>query len=121
MKTYREAEFNGDNLIIDGKRFEHCSIKNCRLYYTGGALPQFDRCSINGCQWTFTGPAENTIAFLTLMYHGLGGAHVVVEQMFNQIRQAKFPVAMSGREVPSRPIPPEKPEGPGSKPIPPAL
>ena len=64
--------FNHETVVLDGQAFEDCEFRDCRLSYSGGAVPRFDSCRFENCDWRFEDAASHTLAFLKVLW-GVGG------------------------------------------------
>jgi hypothetical protein len=51
------------NYVVEENVFHNCKLKNCRLFYSGGAF-EILNCSFDNCQWGFRGEAANTMQLL---------------------------------------------------------
>lgn len=78
--------FNHETVALDGDSFADCEFRNCRLVYAGGPPPSFDRCSFHDCDWRFEGAAQDTLAFLRLMWGA--GAKPTVQGLIKEITGA---------------------------------
>jgi len=88
--THKDVKFNNERIQIDGQSFDHCDFQKCELVFNGGPPPNMTHCSFsNDCTWGFDGNAQNTLQFLTALYHG--GMKSLVENTFNNIRNNKTP------------------------------
>jgi hypothetical protein len=73
---------------IDGNEFNECKFDRCTLEFSGTGPVSFVGCTFNGVNWVFSGPAQNTLAFLHGLYHGMGpGGRELVEATFENIRK----------------------------------
>jgi hypothetical protein len=75
--------FNHETVTLDGEAFSDCEFRDCRLVYSGGALPSFASCRFEGCEWKFEGAAGRTLAHLKLVW-GAGGK-APVQAMIKEI------------------------------------
>ncbi len=80
--------FNNEAIDVDSKKFERCTFNQCKIVFNGRAATEFSGCTFNECQWVFNAGAEQTLHYLTALYHGLGqGGSDIVEAIFDSIRQ----------------------------------
>ena len=86
MNIFKDSSFKGGRIQLDGTHYEGCNFEDCAIVYAGGQLPILINNGFSNCRWQFEGSAERTIAFMSQLYSG--GATVLVEQMFEQIRRA---------------------------------
>lgn len=86
---FRDRDFNGEEVTLDGNTFTGCTFRNCRVVFRATAP-----CTLNAnvfkenVQWTLDGPAALTLQFLRAMYHGMGsGGRDLVEHTIEQVRR----------------------------------
>lgn len=77
---------------LDGNDFTKCIFMNCVLEYSGLKPVSFIDCEFIGNSWVFVGPAQNTLRFLTGLYHGMGDKGKLVEETFESIRTNKIKI-----------------------------
>ncbi|WP_158912578.1 hypothetical protein [Caulobacter sp. S45] len=70
------TSYNHETVVLDGESFEGCEFRDCRLVYTGEAVPIFDQCRFDNCEWKFEGAAARTLAHLKLVWSVGGKAQV---------------------------------------------
>lgn len=88
METVENQTFQNERVILDGRKFVHCTFTGCTLVYTGTDSLGLDGCTMNSCRWSFEGPAGNTLEFMRAIYHHLGDAgRQIVETTFENIRR----------------------------------
>lgn len=80
----------GEEVRLDGYAYAHCTFNKCVLAYAGG-LGAMTHCTIIDCQFRLDGPAGNAIAFLATMYRGTPIMQKHIEDLFDGIRQGRFP------------------------------
>jgi hypothetical protein len=68
--------FNHETVNLDGDSFADCEFQACRLVYAGGEPPSFDNCRFVDCEWKLEGPAQDTLAYLKVMWSVGGKAPV---------------------------------------------
>jgi hypothetical protein len=51
------------NFVVEEHIFINCKLKNCRLFYSGGAF-EWVNTSFENCNWGFRGPARDTFQLL---------------------------------------------------------
>lgn len=90
---YENQTFENQTMIIDNHQFYNCVFNDCTLIYGGGQPPAIQGCHLNRCQIQFGGAAEQTVRFLTAMYHG--GFKDYVEGSLDNIRKGKLPLSES--------------------------
>lgn len=89
---FEDRAFENERWEVDGLAFVRCKFKRCRLVFSGGDQVSFKDCTFADCDWVFDGPAENTLAYLSAMYHGLGPAgKQLVTSIFRGIEHGTFP------------------------------
>jgi len=72
----RGAIYNHETVALDGKSFEQCEFRKCRLVYAGGTLPSFTECRFDACDWKYDEAAARTLAYLRLVWEVGGKASV---------------------------------------------
>ena len=88
---YRDRDFSGKTVELDGNQFVNCRFYDCKLMFFATAPVSFDQCVFNECDWSFEGPADIMLSFLTALYHGLGvSGQDLVELIFQGIRERSF-------------------------------
>lgn len=88
MADHVSETLTHDTVHLDGNSYINCVFEDCRLIYSGGVHPVFQGNSIERCTWTFEGSASRTLAFLRLLYHGMGeGGKELIETTFREIRE----------------------------------
>lgn len=89
MIKNESKKYVGVPLKIDGNEFNNCTFTGCTLDFSGTAPVSFVGCTFHEVNWVFSGPAQNTLAFLQGLYHGMGeGGKALVEATFDNIRKA---------------------------------
>jgi hypothetical protein len=79
--------FSHEMIRLDFASYENCRFEHCTLVYSGYGPISMSGCSFIEVKWVFADAAENTLRFLTAMYHGGDeGGRQLVEQTFNSIR-----------------------------------
>ncbi len=82
--------FQDTTLSLDGVRFVRCRFVNAQLIYTAREETDFEECTFDRCSWTFEGPAENMIAFLSILQDKVTpDGPELVEAIFKSIRNGK--------------------------------
>lgn len=86
---YRDKDFSGEDVLLDGNVFTGCTFRNCRLIFAARDVFQVGACNFNeNIKWHFDGPAALTLQFLTAIYHEAGeGGRELVENTFKKIRR----------------------------------
>jgi hypothetical protein len=79
--------FENEPVDLDGYYFVECTFYRCKLIFRGEDPVRLENCTIIECDWVFDGPAENTVRFLSALYHGLGASgEVLVKAIFEGIK-----------------------------------
>jgi hypothetical protein len=83
-----DQSFKGSREVMDGNEYENCKFENCTIVYRGGTIPTINNCNFQDCNWLFDDAAQRTLAFMKLLYHGMG-AHgpELVESAIRIIRE----------------------------------
>ena len=63
ITVHEGATLTGVSLVVEEHVFINCKLKNCRLYYSGGAF-EWINTSFENCNWNFRGPARDTFQLL---------------------------------------------------------
>jgi hypothetical protein len=63
ITVHQDDTITGSTLVIEEHVFINCKLKNCRLYYSGGAF-EWINTSFENCQWGFRGAARDTVQLL---------------------------------------------------------
>ena len=64
MEIHRDKNIANETLVMDEAAFFECSLRDCKLVYSGGVVVLKDT-TMHGCRWEFGGAALNTIELLT--------------------------------------------------------
>lgn len=67
MSTHRNEKFTGQDVLIDGNRYESCVFSNSTLVYGGGELPAFVNCTFRQTSLRLTDVAEQTTGYLSVL------------------------------------------------------
>ncbi|CAH6896211.1 conserved hypothetical protein [Vibrio chagasii] len=87
MAIFKDSQFVGQKVHLDGNSFEGCKMTKCILIYAASGPIDMNNCELNDCQWEFSGAAADTLGFLSAMYHEFGEAgQETVEATFEQIK-----------------------------------
>jgi hypothetical protein len=89
--NYRDQDFDGQEVLLDGSIFTGCTFRNCRLVFKAMAPVGMSACHFKeNVQWAFDGPAALAVEFMAAMYHGCGeGGRKLIEETFNEIRRGR--------------------------------
>jgi hypothetical protein len=82
---FKDRNFVGKSIVLDGSAFTGCAFAKCSMIYSGGEIPELSGCRFDDCAWQFGGEAANTIGFLSGMYQG--GFDRLIESTFHEIRR----------------------------------
>lgn len=63
MEVISDRTFIRESVHIDDTHFINCTLKGCRLHYSGGPVI-FERTLITGCSHIMQGPAKATLMYL---------------------------------------------------------
>lgn len=84
----KDKEFRNEEVRLDDAEFENCSFDRCTLIYGGSGPVSLVGSSFNNVKWVFADAAQNTLQFMTSLYHGAGeGGRLLVEDTFQNIRR----------------------------------
>jgi hypothetical protein len=64
MAEYKKRDFTGQDVALDGNKYEDCNFTNAKMTYAGGNPPSLVRCNFTGSGLTFNGAAGNTVVLL---------------------------------------------------------
>ena len=86
---YRDKDFDGQDVLLDGNTFSGCTFQNCRMIFRGTKGPKLSANHFKqNVQWSFDGPAGLTLQFMSAFYNGRGeGGKEMIEALFEQIRR----------------------------------
>ncbi len=83
--------FRDQTVDLDFQEFVDCRFDRCKLIYRGFGPVQLDRCKFGAVEWTFSDAAQNTVNFLSGLYHGAGlGGQQLVDQTFHNIQSGSL-------------------------------
>ena len=83
----KNRKIKNTTVYIDGHSYENCEFTNVKFIFNALMGVHMDQCTFNNCTWKFSGPAENALAFMTVIYHG--GGKKLIENTFSAIRAGK--------------------------------
>ena len=93
----RDQTFSDLTIFLDGGTYTGCTFERCK-FVVSGILPIYlVGNKVIRCRWEFAGPAANTIRFMTSLY--AGGAHHLIEQIFDTIRKNSTGQRRSGDSI----------------------
>ena len=88
MARYINSEFKGTPVRLDYNDFQNCRFENCTMIYGGAGPVSMTGCTFKNVSWAFVDAAQNTLQFMTAMYHGSGeGGKELIENIFKLIKQ----------------------------------
>lgn len=88
---FENESFEHEEIRLDGNEYIDCEFHDCNLKFGGREEIILDSCVFDQCKWTFTEAAENTLGFLTALYHSGEGRKELVEQTFENIKKGEHP------------------------------
>jgi hypothetical protein len=89
-KEYRDELIEGQDVLLDGRAFTGCTLRDCRMIVKGMRPAKLSGCTFHNVRWVLDGPAAQTIEFLAALYHDAGaGGRQLVEDTFDRIRRAR--------------------------------
>lgn len=83
MTKHIDENFEDRELLLDGNEYLRCIVKNCRLIYSGGELPQFKDSTFDSCQFIFDGSARRTLHFIGML--NVTGAKPIIQEMLKSV------------------------------------
>lgn len=86
--------FHTETVLLDGSEFRGCTFKDCRLVYSGGALPILSGCGFERCRWAFGEEAGRTLSFLSALH--AGGFSSLVEETLSAILDGSLSTVSEG-------------------------
>lgn len=90
MSEFKDRNFNGGKYRLDNNTYINCNFTNCTLEFGGESPVDLAGCNFIQCEWILSGHAQNTLSFLSGMYHGMGDfGKNMVEGTFDNIKQNK--------------------------------
>lgn len=84
---HKNQSFKNSAVELDDNQFFGCTFQKCKLIYRGGKPPSIADCSFTEISIAFEDYAQNTLVFMTALYHG--GFSEIIEATFNNIRGNK--------------------------------
>lgn len=87
MEEIHGKVYSNVRVDLDNRKFKNCKFNRCTLVYSGGGPIALEDCEVVAPSYVFEGSAENTVKFMTLMYHRMDGGKLLIEQTFNNIRR----------------------------------
>ena len=89
MGTFRDKDFVGKAIVLDGNTFTGCTFKRCRVIFKGEKATKMVACTFHPkSTLTFKSHAAKTIVFLSDMYHsGAKNRLIVDKQIFASIKR----------------------------------
>lgn len=86
---YRDQDFKGQDIVLDGNTFTGCTFRQCRVVFRGTAPFTLSANRFKeDIEWAFDGAAALTLKVLSGLYHGAGeGGRKLIEQTFERIRR----------------------------------
>ena len=93
MTDYRDKDFTGQTVRLDGNAFTGCTFRNCLMVYRGETATTLvaNHWKENN-RWAFEGPAGNTLKFLAGFRAAAGeGGRELIDYIVDQI-QGRAPI-----------------------------
>lgn len=85
---FRDKDFDGEDLQLDGNRFTGCTFRRCRLEFRGTTGVNIVACTFGeNNTWALNGAAGTTCNYLSMMYRA--GGQAIVEGIFTAIREGR--------------------------------
>lgn len=81
MKTIKNKQFSGDDIMLDDHHYENCKFMSCKFIYAAtGGFRLRDNTISNDCTFEFRGAAADTLNTMKAIY-GMGefGRKVIFE------------------------------------------
>jgi hypothetical protein len=88
---HEKKTFSNETVTIDNNEYVLCQFEHCNLVYAATGSVGFQSCTFNDVKWEFSGAAQNTLSFMTALYHG--GGQPIIEKTFENIRKGFHPTA----------------------------
>jgi len=84
--------FAHQDVRLDGAIFEQCRFSDCRLIYSGDALPQLSQSHAEGeVDFVLAGSALRTVQLLSMFYHRTNQfGREMVEKFVDQLLRGDF-------------------------------
>jgi len=88
---YRDEDFDGKVIDLDGNTFSGCTFRNCSFVFRAKASCLLVACKFKeDSQWAVDGPARGTLQFLSMLYHLGEAGRQVIEKFFDDIRSGRY-------------------------------
>jgi hypothetical protein len=86
---YRDEDFDGKTVVLDGNTFTGCTFRNCTIVYRASASIHVAASHFKeNVNWTFQGSAKGTLDFLRFLCHSCGeGGKKLFEGTCDEIRR----------------------------------
>lgn len=85
---FTDKTFKDEEVRLDSNSFTNCRFENCAMVYGGGPIPTIRGCHFQDSRWSFVDNADQTVAFMRAVYHGMGdNGREMIEATFEQIRK----------------------------------
>jgi hypothetical protein len=86
---YRDQDFEGKVVMLDGNTFTGCTFRNCKIVFGASASVMIGPNHFKeNVDWTFVGAAAATLEFLSQFYNSTSeGGRELIERTFEQIRR----------------------------------
>jgi hypothetical protein len=82
MALFKDQDFEGQTIHLDGNQYANCNFRNCSIVYSGGEVPKLARCNFTGETWRFEGAAERTLILLQDFARAGSGFDSLVKSCF---------------------------------------
>jgi hypothetical protein len=84
---FRDKDFAGQEVLLDGNTFTGCTFRSCRVIFRGEKPFTLAACRFkDDARWAFDGPAALTLQALATLYKDCGDAgKQIVEYTLNKI------------------------------------
>ncbi len=89
MAQYKHCNFLQATVYLDRDEFDGCMFSECVLVYGGRGPISFRNNSLVNCRWVLADAASNTIRFLVSLYAGGESGKILVESLFDMVRQGR--------------------------------
>lgn len=74
--------FDNRPIPLDGRTFQNCYFRNCKLIYRGGTPPSFVNCEFSANEFRFLAQAGNTLSFLQSLADPSSGLQSIMYELF---------------------------------------
>ncbi len=99
MMKFSNHKFMNQEVRLDFISYDHCTFDNCAMVYSGYSPVSVSNSDFRNVPWVLNEAANNTLVFLSALYHSGEGGRQVVEPILRQITADVITPDISGITV----------------------